>query len=111
LRLGADPYAVVPATEATHDPPAGHRPLPSRLLAQASAQSQHQIFVLQPEHRAAPAAANIFVLIGNVLTARHEIGENPAERQIIGEAGAPVALKMRAASSVQRSVTSVDWNL
>jgi hypothetical protein len=28
LRLRADPYAVVPAMEATHDHPAGHRPLP-----------------------------------------------------------------------------------
>src|SRR4029453_16998318 len=27
-RLGADSYAVVPATEATHDHPAGHRPRP-----------------------------------------------------------------------------------
>jgi hypothetical protein len=59
-------------------------PSPSRLLAQASAQSQHQIFILQPEHHAAPAAADIFVLIGNVLPAGHEIGENPAERQIVG---------------------------
>src|SRR5512132_1109038 len=87
LRLGADPYAVVPATEATHDHPAGHRPLPSRLLAQASAQSQHQIFVLEPEHHAAPAAADIFVLIGNVLPARDEVRQNPAERQIVGKAG------------------------
>lgn len=65
----------------------GTAPSPSRLLAQASAQSQHQIFVLEPEHHPAPAAAHIFVLIGNVLPASHEIGENSAERQIVRKPG------------------------
>src|SRR5215469_14372720 len=37
--------------------------------------SKHQIFVLQPEHHAAPAAADIFVLVGDVLTASHEVGK------------------------------------
>jgi hypothetical protein len=60
---------------------------PSPLLAQTSTQSQHQIFVLEPEHHAAPAAAHIFVLIGNMLPSGHEIRQNSAERQIVRQAG------------------------
>src|SRR5258708_34311349 len=49
--------------------------------------SKHQVFVLQPEHHAAPAPADMFVLIGDMLPAGHEIGENSAEREIIRKPG------------------------
>ena len=53
----------------------------------------HQVLVLEPEHHAAPAAADIFVLIGNVLPPGHQIGENSAKRQILGKAGCPGRLE------------------
>src|SRR5258706_12318738 len=61
-----------------------HAGLPSQSNPMSS---KHQVFVLQPEHHAAPAAADIFVLIGDMLPAGHEIGENSAEREIIRKPG------------------------
>src|SRR5260370_33944256 len=62
----------------------GHAGLPSQSNPMSS---KHQVFVLQPEHHPAPAAADIFVLIGDMLPAGHEIGENSAEREIIRKTG------------------------
>src|SRR5262245_23727894 len=49
--------------------------------------SKHQILALETEHHAAPAAADIFVLIGNVLTPGHEVRQNSTERQTLRQAG------------------------
>src|SRR5262249_20562698 len=49
--------------------------------------SKHQLLALETEHPAAPAAADIFVLIGNVLTPGHEVRQNSTERQTLRQAG------------------------
>src|SRR5271166_1045102 len=48
--------------------------------------SNQKILVIQPEHHASPVAAVEFILIGDVLARRHEVGESSAERQLVGEA-------------------------
>jgi hypothetical protein len=59
-----------------------------------------------------PAAADIFVLIGNVLTPGHEVRQNSTERQTLRQAGGSRRLDdARGEQRAQRSVTSVDWNL
>src|SRR5262249_60218958 len=63
---------------------------PIRFAASTAAtrgHSKHQIFVLKTEHHTAPAAADMFVLIGNVLTAGHEVRQNSTERQTFRQAG------------------------
>src|SRR5436189_4602100 len=55
----------------------------AQFATEIGAASKHQIFVLQTEHHAAPTAADIFVLVGDMLTAGHEVGENSTERKII----------------------------
>src|SRR5947208_15526674 len=49
----------------------------------ADAASKHEIFILEAEHHAAPAAADMFVLVGDMLTAGHEVVENFSEGKII----------------------------
>src|SRR5262249_60722651 len=49
--------------------------------------SKHEVPVLKPEHHAAPAAADVLVLIGNMLTPGRDVRQKPAERQVVREAG------------------------
>jgi hypothetical protein len=71
---------------------------------------RHQILAPHPEHHAAPAAAAILALIGNALPAGAEIGGIPQNGSSSVNPATPVALMMRAAMRVQRSMTAVDWN-